>query len=252
MSIFGVSGVDSATVTSCLVLGAGAVVAWPERSPRVRLPELWHLTRETSGASALVAVAKWLAIPAVLCVIWAGVAVSTAAVLVGWTALTLYREQGEIRRKAEHDAALERALDGVVAELRAGARVQSALRESGAMSHELAASAAWRLAQHHGLPLADILDRAKDDVAARRAHFARTSAALAGPRMTMLILAALPVFGLILGQAFGAEPLRFLLGNAGSSGLAGMGNIVLVTGVFLTCAGLLWSHRILSTAEGTP
>lgn len=100
----------------------------------------------------------------------------------------------------------------------------------------------WQCAQRCGLPMADIIDNCRRDIAAREAFRSRTSAALAGPRMTIVILASLPVFGLLLGQAFGANPVPFLLGG-------GLGGMVLLTGTFLSCVGVLWSSHILSVAE---
>ena len=102
---------------------------------------------------------------------------------------------------------------------------------------------AWHVAETHGLRLADVIDHGRGDIAARRAHRSRTAAALAGPRVTMLILMALPMFGVVMGQLLGARPLQFLSGG-------GVGGVVLVVGVGLTCAGVLWGTRILATAEG--
>ena len=53
-----------------------------------------------------------------------------------------------------------------------------------------------------------------------------------------MILAALPVAGVVLGQLIGADPLGFLLGG-------GAGGWLLITGVGLVAAGLIWSDRIL-------
>lgn len=100
----------------------------------------------------------------------------------------------------------------------------------------------WQSAQGCGLPMADIIDNCRGDIAARMAFRSRTAAALAGPRMTIMILASLPVIGLVLGQAFGASPLEFLSGG-------GLGGMVLVVGTMLSCAGVLWATHILGVAE---
>lgn len=60
---------------------------------------------------------------------------------------------------------------------------------------------------------------------------------MAGARTTAVILATLPALGVALGQLIGAHPLRFLLGGHA-------GGWLLVVGLTLTCAGLLWSDRI--------
>ncbi len=58
-----------------------------------------------------------------------------------------------------------------------------------------------------------------------------------GPRATAAVLAGLPVAGIALGQLIGARPLAFLCG-------VGAGGWLLVIGVLLACAGLMWSDRI--------
>jgi tight adherence protein B len=67
-------------------------------------------------------------------------------------------------------------------------------------------------------------------------------AGLAEPRATALVLAALPVLGLILGTALGADPLHWLLGSA-------PGRLVLVAGLALEAVGTWWSWRITAALE---
>ena len=62
---------------------------------------------------------------------------------------------------------------------------------------------------------------------------------MAGPRATAMVLAALPAVGVLLGQAMGAAPLAVLTGG-------GTGGIMLVVGVGLACAGLLWTDAIVA------
>ena len=71
-----------------------------------------------------------------------------------------------------------------------------------------------------------------------RAHF-RVEAGLAGARATAAILAGLPLLGLLLGQALGADPVAFLLSG-------GAGGWLLLIGSALICAGLLWSDTIIA------
>lgn len=97
---------------------------------------------------------------------------------------------------------------------------------------------AWRTAEHHGLPMAELLMSVRADLLARHRFHERTKASLAGAKATALVLALLPILGILLGQAMGAAPLKVLLGG-------GVGAVLLVVGVGLLCAGLLWSHRIV-------
>ncbi|MFD0528964.1 type II secretion system F family protein [Kitasatospora arboriphila] len=68
---------------------------------------------------------------------------------------------------------------------------------------------------------------------------------LAGSRATVALLAALPVFALLLGTALGAHPLSTLLHTP--AGLA-----CLAVGAVLETTGLLWTARIVRAAEDGP
>ena len=61
----------------------------------------------------------------------------------------------------------------------------------------------------------------------------------AGARTTAAVLAGMPVLGIALGQAIGADPVAFLLSG-------GAGGVLLVIGITLSCLGLLWSDRIVT------
>lgn len=96
---------------------------------------------------------------------------------------------------------------------------------------------AWQTSDRLGLPLADLLGSVRADLAARAAFSDRTRAGLAGPRATATVLAGLPLLGIALGEATGAQPLATLLGG-------GLGSVLLVIGTGLTAAGVVWSERI--------
>ncbi|WP_371859358.1 type II secretion system F family protein [Nocardia speluncae] len=193
------------------------------------------------------------------------------AVLVGATVAVRVRRA---RRSARHRTECGYLLDGlaaVIAELHVGAHpsvaaavaaretsgiaaqafavgaARSRLGGSGAdgilgpgtvIATELARVAdAWRVAERHGLALAELLSAARTDLAARAKFRSRTEAALAGARATAAILAVLPVLGIGLGQLMGADPLRVLL-------ISGIGTYLLPLGAGLACAGLLWADEI--------
>ncbi|MGB2720736.1 MAG: secretion protein F, partial [Rhodococcus sp. (in: high G+C Gram-positive bacteria)] len=98
-------------------------------------------------------------------------------------------------------------------------------------------AAAWRVADEHGLALAELLDAVREDMLGRRRFRERTDASLAGARATALVLAGLPILGVALGQLMGANPLQILLGG-------GLGGMLLLIGTALGCAGLLWTDAI--------
>jgi len=76
------------------------------------------------------------------------------------------------------------------------------------------------------------------DAAERLTADSERAGQVAGPRVSGYVMAALPVLGLLLGAGMGADPLKVLAHS-------GIGAVLLVVGVTLTCAGLLWSARIV-------
>jgi tight adherence protein B len=212
------------------------------------------------GAVGLAALLGLLALPAAL-----------AGIVVLATVLIRHGRARRRRRQLTESAALQGALGMLVGELRAGAHpvtafesaatevddpVAAALREVAARAR-LGADVAtgllavavdsslpaqwerlavyWQLARDHGLAIAALMHAAERDVVARERFSSRARSGMAGARATAAVLAGLPVLGIGLGQLIGAHPVRFLLGD---------GAVVLLIGVTLSCAGLLWSDRI--------
>lgn len=96
---------------------------------------------------------------------------------------------------------------------------------------------AWQVATRTGAPLTRSLDRVSSALKAGRAVHRVVDAELAAPRATGRMLAVLPLAGLALGLAIGGDPLGFLLGTT-------PGQLCLLAGVVLACAGVLWSERL--------
>ena len=203
--------------------------------------------------------------------------VLAAAVLLG-TLVVRRRGISARRRRCAEAAALRDGLDILAGELRAGAHPVAAFDAAGAevgaeVGERLRVVAArgrlgadvgagiqsvaavsaqpecwerlavcWRLAQSHGLAIATLMKAAQHDIVERERYRVRVDAGLAGGRTTATVLAGMPVLGIALGQAIGADPLAFLLSG-------GAGGVLLVIGVTLSCLGLLWSDRI---ASGVP
>lgn len=153
------------------------------------------------------------------------------------TALDGVAADGQLAREVLARAAVAARLgDGVAAALRRDA----GRRPEVAQDVERIATA-WSLAERHGIPLADLLDRAHADIRWRARFGATVRAQLAGPRATATVLTVLPLLGLGLGQLIGADPLGVL-----RSGL--LGQALLVIGVGLATAGMAWSDHILRAA----
>ncbi|WP_374192631.1 type II secretion system F family protein [Streptomyces sp. MBT49] len=156
------------------------------------------------------------------------------------------RQPGEALQRAARDSGgLGEAQAVVLAAARFGGDVPGALavaaRQPGA-DGLLGLAACWRVAVDQGAGLAAGLDRLEQALRAEREQRADLRAQLAGPRATVVMLACLPVLGLALGAALGADPLHVLLHTG-----AGLG--CLLVGGVLEAAGMWWALRIVRAAE---
>ncbi|MFF7230766.1 type II secretion system F family protein [Streptomyces sioyaensis] len=134
----------------------------------------------------------------------------------------------------------------VTAAARYGGDVPQALRAAARLpgAEGLTGMAAcWQVAVEGGVGLASGLERIAAGLSAQRDQRDELRAQLAGPRATALMLALLPVGGLLMGSALGADPLRVLLHTP-----AGWG--CLVIGGLLEWGGVAWTARIVAAAEG--
>jgi len=140
---------------------------------------------------------------------------------------------------AECDGRVGDSLRAVAARARLGADVPAGLRAvaSSVPAQWNRLAVCWQLAAEHGLAISVLMRAAQRDIVDRQRFTARVEAGLAGARATAVILAALPVVGVLLGQLIGARPVAFLLGG-------GVGGWLLVVGVALMCVGLVWADRL--------
>ncbi|MFJ8005532.1 type II secretion system F family protein [Streptomyces fagopyri] len=162
---------------------------------------------------------------------------------------------GEVRAgRQPGEALLNAALDSdglgearavVLAAARFGGDVPDALtdaaRQPGAEGL-VGLAACWRVAVDRGAGLAAGLDRLEGALRAERDQRADLRAQLAGSRSTAVMLAGLPVLGLLLGTALGADPLHVLLHS-------GPGLGCLLVGGVLEGVGLWWALRVVKGAE---
>lgn len=102
-------------------------------------------------------------------------------------------------------------------------------------------AAAWRVADLTGCGLADPVARVLRGHRAEDRLRREVGAQLAGPKATAALLSGLPLVGLLLGIALGADPVGFLLGPA-------VGRLVLVVGIALVAVGILWTRSITASA----
>ena len=234
-----------------LLLPLGLLAAWPTHSPLVAavaagavLPAIRLRGRKRQ---ALDRDQRRLAVVA-LCAALAGelrtgATPEQAAELVGAELVA-----ARVRPAAAGPPATDPApLDGtlLLAAVRYGGSVPEAFRAMAALPGAEGAAgiaACWQVASSSGAGLAAGLDRVAEGLRAESALHETVRAELAGARSTAALLAALPVFGLLLGAGLGADPLRVLLHTPG--GLA-----CLALGALLECAGIAWTGRIARGAE---
>ncbi|MGW2677886.1 type II secretion system F family protein [Streptomyces sp. NPDC001436] len=119
--------------------------------------------------------------------------------------------------------------------------LHEAAREPGAEG--LAGMAAcWRVSVDGGAGLAAGLDRLEGALRAERDRKESLRAQLAGARSTTVVLALLPLVGLLMGTGLGADPLKVLLHTPVGWGCLAAGGV-------LEALGLLWCRRIVRTGE---
>lgn len=156
------------------------------------------------------------------------------------------QEPGQALLVAAHSTgALGAAGAGVSAAARFGGDVPRALRQAASepgLEGLAGVAACWRVAADGGAGLAAGLDRLEGALRAERRRREELRALLAGAWSTVTVLALLPVVGLGLGAALGADPLGVLLHRS-------VGLVCLGLGVTFEAAGLIWATRIVRRGE---
>ena len=259
-----------------VLVGAGlALLLWPGRGAgrQARLRRL-ALDRPTPTPVRL-AVPQAVPVPAVAAAaaVAVGAILSTALVAVLAGVLVGLAGRAWERRRldasgAQRQAALVAGLAALGADLRSGRSVAEATQaaaaacadestgraliravrvpdqpaEAGPLTGPLARlSGAVLLSGRTGCSLAEVVSSVEDDLRARHRSELELRSATAGPRAGALLLAGLPVLGLMMGSGVGADPWRVLTAT-------GTGQVLLVAGVALELAGVAWSSRLVQRA----
>ncbi|RBY77858.1 pilus assembly protein TadB [Blastococcus sp. TF02-09] len=258
-------------MSAALLLAAVALLLWPGRWAGARLPAATPRRGGAVGGGAagrpvVLAAASAAAAGAILStpLVAALGAAAAAAGVRAWT---------RRRATAQVEAAIRGLADGLgalAADLRSGRSLVAAVSTAEHACGDPAAgrslvravrtpevtpaeepreiadalgriAAATRLSTRTGCSLAAVATAVEDDLRARARHRAELRAATAGPRASAAVLAGLPVLGLLMGSGVGADPWRVLT-------TTGTGQVLLVGGVALEAAGLVWSHRLVERA----
>lgn len=99
-------------------------------------------------------------------------------------------------------------------------------------------TAAAALTKNLGIPLMALVTACLSDLDDRAAILQIRTAQVAGPAVSGNVLAALPGAGILMGIGIGSDPISVLFGT-------GAGGVLLIVGAALSCAGLIWSNRIV-------
>lgn len=226
-----------------LCLPGGLLLALLARSPVPALAGLLAVPlvgRQLRARSRLLVAERWREVVAGLCAAVAG------ELRAGRPPEAALAEAVERLRGPGGPEASEEVLTPLLAAARFGGDVPTALRGAARRTGAeglAGAAACWEVAVDGGAGLADGLDRVAAALRAERDQRNDLRAQLAGPKATALMLALLPVFGVLLGVSLGADPLRVLFRTS-----VGLG--CLSAGGALEWAGLAWTVRIVRVAEG--
>ncbi|MDE1536694.1 MULTISPECIES: type II secretion system F family protein [Actinotignum] len=102
--------------------------------------------------------------------------------------------------------------------------------------------AVCRLTHHTGASAARILESCAAALSESSDALGERRIALAGPRSAVKMLAAMPLFGMLLGSFFGGNPVTFLFGTL-------IGRCCLALALICEVAGILWMRRLVRKAE---
>jgi len=257
-------------------LTAGAVLTWPRATATPRLKSLHPNPTRTRRPWPRPTLATLIATATLMALVVLGIGPAIAVAIAGITARAQWRARARTLQRIAAAEAMSEAIHGMAAELRAGAHpvaaAESAAQDAkppadavltamvttarldGDMAtvqrrftHDIPVPAlrpltnAWTLAHTQGLPLADIMDAVRTDVAGQVRFAKKVKARMAGPQASGTVLAGLPIVGVLLGEAMGADPLHVLLTNP-------LGQALLVTGTALICLGLHWINKLTTQA----
>lgn len=103
--------------------------------------------------------------------------------------------------------------------------------------------AVWALAGRHGLAFGQLADLLVEDLETRLSQRSAAHSAMAGARLTEMVLLFLPVAAVAMGESMGMGSVELLFFNP-------LGSVLLLVGVLLACAGVWWTESLSVKALG--
>ncbi|MEV0644676.1 hypothetical protein AB0I28_05390 [Phytomonospora sp. NPDC050363] len=183
---------------------------------------------------------------------WEGPVAAFLAAVYSAAALVALHRHRDAKSAALARERTRRAIALLAADLRAGAPAHRAVQETLAAlptegdplcrTARRRLRAAWQVADTTGAACADILDRLDADLRARLRREARAAVHVSGSRATTILLAALPVAGLLIGSALGGDVLAVLFHTPAGAACA-------LAAVALQMLGLTWARRLTTPRE---
>lgn len=201
--------------------------------------------------------------------VWIGV-----VAMVAGTATIVIRRIIAMKRESQEFAHVRDFVDSVAREVAAGARTENAMShavefiDSEELSTRISLAVSrvrlgeqvdaitaeespaierfyrlWHVSRTRGVGLAELSERYVDDLDAQIARRESASSAMAGARLTMIILLGMPVGAVMLGESMGLGSAELLLWSP-------LGNVLLLVGTMLACGGMLWSEALTVTVLG--
>jgi tight adherence protein B len=136
----------------------------------------------------------------------------------------------EVRRVARQVLDMLDTGGDVAGGLLLAAETDGSLRGWDGHAHLRWLAAVWTVVDRTGAPLAEVLDEFARGLRQEHTHLLDRATALAGPRATARVLAALPAAGMGLGYLLGADPIATLCGTPAGRVLFLVGGAVWVVG----------------------
>jgi tight adherence protein B len=216
-------------VIAALLVAGAVFLLWPTRLT-VRRPRRRSRPRLSIQDPRRVLAGSVVLVVALALLLGGPVAAVVGGVYALLGARALRRRAAGRRAAAQRVTALD-DLAALAADLRAGLVTTAPGNGSSRVK------AVWRLAERTGAPAADLVERLEADARAGDRAAASAAAQAAGAQATALLLAGLPIGGIGLGVAIGADPVHVLLHTR-------IGAACAIAAVLLQAAGLRWAERL--------